>query len=117
MPRAHRDHAEWTPERITSWAKKIGPKTGALLDAIMASKIHPQQGFKRCRGILSLTKHYSADRLERACARALHFRTLTYKSVEAILLNGLDREPLPGDEPQAALPLHENIRGSRYYLN
>jgi hypothetical protein len=38
--------------------------------------------------------------------------------VKTILLNGLDREPMPGDEPhQTALPLHENIRGSRYYLN
>jgi transposase len=118
MPRGHRDHAEWTPERISSWAKKTGPKTAALLEAIMAAKAHPEQGFKRCRGILALSKHYPSDRLERACARALHFRTLTYKSVKAILLNGLDREPLPGDEPhQPALPLHENIRGSRYYLN
>jgi hypothetical protein len=116
MPRAHRDHAEWTPERIVAWAKKTGPKTAALLDAIMASKVHPQQAFKRCVGILRLGEHYP-ERLERACARALHFRTLTYKSVAAILQNNLDREPLPGDEPQATLPLHENIRGSRYYMN
>ena len=102
--------------RIVAWAKKTGPKTAALLDAIMASKVHPQQAFKRCVGILRLADHYP-DRLERACARALHFRTLTYKSVEAILHNNLDREPLPDDEPQATLPLHENIRGSRYYVN
>ena len=35
----------------------------------------------------------------------------------AILQNKLDDQPLPGEEEQRALPLHENIRGSRYYLN
>src|SRR5574340_515725 len=49
MPRAHLDQVEWTPERLTSWASKTGPKTVALLEAIMASKAHPQQGFKACR--------------------------------------------------------------------
>jgi transposase len=117
MPHAHRDHAEWTPERIAAWAKKTGPQAVALVEAIMASKVHPQQGFKRCLGILRLSKQYPADRLERACARALRFRTLTYNSVAAILKHKLDQQPLPGDEPQRALPLHENIRGSRYYLN
>jgi hypothetical protein len=66
-------------------------------------------------GILRLGKHYPAERIERACARALRFRTLTSRSVAAILKHNLDRAPLPGDEPQQALPLHENIRGSRYY--
>jgi transposase len=117
MPRDHRDHAEWTPERIAGWAKKSGPQTVALVEAIMASKVHPQQGFKRCLGILRLGKEYTPERLERASARALRFRTLTYTSVAAILKNNLDQEPLPGDEPQGSLPLHENIRGSRYYLN
>ena len=100
MPRDHRDHAEWTPERIAGWAKKSGPQTVALVEAIMASKVHPQQGFKRCLGILRLGKEYTPERLERASARALRFRTLTYTSVAAILKNNLDQEPLPGDEPQ-----------------
>lgn len=117
MPKAHRDHAEWTPERLGAWGRKIGPNTAALVEAIMASKVHPQQGFKRCLGILRLAKHYPPERLEKACARALRFRTLTYKSVAAILQNKLDLQALPEDEPQRALPLHENIRGSRYYLN
>lgn len=117
MPKAHRDHAEWTPERLGAWGRKIGPSTAALLEAIMASKVHPQQGFKRCLGILRLAKHYPPERLEKACARALRFRTLTYKSVAAILQNKLDQQPLDDGEEQRTLPLHENIRGSRYYLN
>jgi hypothetical protein len=37
---------------IAGWAKKTGPQAVALVEAIMASKVHPQQGFKRCLGIL-----------------------------------------------------------------
>ncbi len=118
MPRAHLDTVEWTSERIIDWARKTGPKTAAFLEAVMASKAHPQQAFKRCRGILALSRSYPPERLERACARALHHRNLTYKSVAAILANKLDQVPLPGEEePQRALPLHENLRGSRYYVH
>lgn len=115
MPRAHVDQVEWTPERLTGWAKKTGPLTAALLEAIMASKAHPQQGFKACLGILRLAKQYTAPRIERAAARALHFRTLNSGSVASILKNNLDQLPLPGEEPQQPLPLHENIRGGGYY--
>ena len=115
MPRAHLDQVEWTPERLTQWAKKTGPCCAALLEAIMASKAHPQQGFKACLGVLRLTRTYPAERIERAAARALRFRTLNSSSVASILRNNLDQLPVPGDESQQALPLHGNIRGGRYY--
>ena len=115
MPRAHLDQVEWTPERLTSWAKKTGPQCTALVQAIMASKAHPEQGFKACLGVLRLARTYPAERIERAAARALRFRTLNSGSMASILRNNLDQLPLPGDEPQQPLPLHENIRGGRYY--
>lgn len=115
MPRAHLDQVEWTPERLTNWAQKTGEKTAALVEAVMASKAHPQQGFKACLGILRLAKRFPAERIERAAARALHYRTLNYGSVASMLKNNLDQLPLPGEEPQRALPLHENLRGGDYY--
>jgi transposase len=115
MPRAHLDQVEWTPERLTEWAKKTGPQTVALLEAVMASKAHPQQGFKACLGILRLAKSFPPARIERAAARALFFRTLNSGSVASMLKNNLDQLPLPGEEPQQALPLHENIRGGSYF--
>jgi transposase len=116
MPRAHVDQVEWTPERLTNWARRTGPRTAALVDAVMVSKAHPQQGFKACLGILRLARSYPPERIERAAARALYFRTLNYGSMSSILRHKLDQLPLPGDEePQQALPLHENIRGRGYY--
>ncbi|MEN9818569.1 MAG: hypothetical protein RLZ32_2449 [Gemmatimonadota bacterium] len=115
MPRGHREYAEWTPARIVSYARKVGPRTAALVEAILESRMHPEHGFKRCLGIIRLHDKYP-ERLERACARALHYRTLTYRSVVAILQHNLDAQPLPSDAPkQLSLPQHGNIRGSTYY--
>ena len=117
MPRGHREHAEWTPQRIIGWAKKVGPQTGALVEAIMASKKHPEHGFKRCLGILRLRKQYADDRIEGACDRALRHGMLTYKQVKAILQNNLDRQAVPEPQapPQMNLPLRQNVRGGGYY--
>jgi transposase len=41
MPKAHQKQAEWTPERITTWAKTIGDGTQTLCDLLMRSRPHP----------------------------------------------------------------------------
>jgi transposase len=116
MPKAHQRYAEWTPQRITSWAKKIGEATAQLVETIMTSRAHPQQGFRACLGILRLAKGYGEDRLELACQRALYIRAHSYKSVESILKNKLDQQPLPSAIQPDVLPdSHEYIRGQNYF--
>ena len=101
------------------WANQTGPHTAALVERILATRRHPQQGYRSCLGILRLGKAYGADRLEAACQRALAIGGLSYKSIESILKHGLDQQGLP--DPGAphpsvpAIPLHANVRGARYY--
>ena len=52
MPKAHQRHLEWTPSRIIGWAQTIGPQTAALVEAILADRPHPEQGYRSCLGIL-----------------------------------------------------------------
>jgi hypothetical protein len=52
MPSTHRFLADWTPDRFRRWAGKIGPNTEALISAVLASRKHPEQGFRTCLGIL-----------------------------------------------------------------
>ena len=52
MPSSHRRYAEWTPDRFRRWAGKIGPNTEGLISAVLASRPHPEQGFRTCLGIL-----------------------------------------------------------------
>jgi transposase len=116
MPKSHRRYLEWTPGRILKWAAKNGPKTERLVNRIMETRPHPEQGFRSALGIMRLTKTYSPERVEMACDRALAVQAYAYKSVKSILKNGLDRQPVllhnPGDLPASS---HPNIRGNNYY--
>jgi len=116
MPKAHRDYAEWTPERLVRWASEIGTSTSDLIAAILSKKVHPQQGFRSCLGIIALSKNFGKERVEAACKRALAIGGTSLGSVKSILQTGLDKKPLP--EPRHAAPInHSNIRGSEYYNN
>jgi transposase len=114
MPSAHRAHAEWTPSRILSWAGKVGAATRDLCEAILAERPHPEQGFRSCLGILRLGKRYGEVRLEAACNRALRVKARSYRHVESILKNGLDRVATRDEQTTLSLT-HENVRGRDYY--
>ena len=114
LPPEHRKYREWTPSRFLSWAGKIGPDTAALVEAILSSRAFPEQGYRSCLGVLRLGKHYSPERLEAACRRALRFNAVSFRSVRTILARGLDKtEEAPTPPPPR--PRHENIRGESYY--
>ncbi len=115
MPKSHRAYAEWTPERLIRWAAKTGEHTATLIERILESRPHPQQGFRPCLGIMRLSKRYGDDRLEAACKRALHIQSYSYKSVESILKLGLDQQPLPESQSEQPAIEHMNLRGANYY--
>lgn len=115
MPESHRRHLEWSPGRLVVWGKQTGPATGALVEAILASRPHPEQGFRSCLGIFRLGRRYGDERLEAAATRALAIRAHSYRSVESILKAGLDRVPLPSAESAGPARRHENLRGPTYY--
>jgi transposase len=79
MPESHRQYGDWSPERLISWAHKYGECTAELINQIMQSRRHPEQGYRSCLGILRLEKTYGAQRLEAACARALLIGTRVTK--------------------------------------
>ena len=117
MPSAHRQHAEWTPSRILSWAGRPGPSTRALCGAILADRPHPEQGFRSCLGILRLAKKYGDARVENACARCFAAHARSYRSVESVLRLGLDSQPMVDVQASQAPVDHENVRGPDYFVN
>ncbi|MCG6536433.1 MAG: IS21 family transposase, partial [Syntrophales bacterium LBB04] len=115
-PKAHQEHLAWSPSRIISWAGNTGPHTRELVEQVLLSKAHPEQGFRSCLGIIRLAKQYSPQRLEAACERALHCKAYSYKSVNSILKTGLDQRPVPHNNGTPKNPIiHHNIRGQDYY--
>lgn len=119
MPKKHQVYAEWTPERIIRWAEKTGAATALIVEQIMQSRQHPQQGFRSCFGLLRLGKTYTTQRLEAACTRAIEIGAHSYKSIESILKNGLDQQPLSNTSHTSRkthIPSeHEYVRGQSYF--
>jgi hypothetical protein len=83
MPETHRRHLEWTPGRLVAWGEQTGPATGALVAAILASRPHPEQGFRSCLGIFRLGRRHGEARLEAAAGRALAAGAISYRSVDS----------------------------------
>jgi transposase len=115
MPKAHQAHLEWSPSRMIRWGATVGPQTAALVQAILESRPHPEQGYRSCLGILRLARRYGDERLEAAAARAIAIGACSYRHVDSILKHGLDRLPPDADEPTRPVLHHENVRGADYY--
>jgi len=114
MPSSHRRYAEWTPDRFRRWAGKIGPNTEGLITAVLASRPHPEQGFRTCLGILRLYRGVDPVRAEAVSARALEIGALTCKSVTSLFAQRRDNST-PKDSGQPTLFDHANLRGPGYY--
>jgi transposase len=114
MPKAHREYAEWTPQRLISWAATAGKATASVVETILSRKIYPEHAFNSCLGVISLGRRFGNERLEAACERALAIKGVRYKSIKSILENKLDQKPLPRQLELLSVT-HENIRGADYY--
>ena len=115
MPAAHRAHADRSPGKLLTWASSVGPSTAELTKRLLNEKVHPEQGYRSCLGLMRLTRNHGRVRMEAACERALAVGAHRYRSVASILEKGLDRQPLAPQQAELALPEHANLRGSGYY--
>ena len=88
--------------------------TCAVVEHLLKSKPHPEQGYRACLGLLSLARQYGQQRLEGASALAVKLQSPTRKSVLSILRTGRDQH-LPVSPEQIDLPEHTNVRGPKYY--
>jgi transposase len=96
MPSSHRRYAEWTPARMMREARKIGPATIALVQAVMKAKPHPEQGFRACPASCGGARPWHGP--SSACRRGNDIGATTYGSIAWILKNGSTK------------PMHENRR-------
>jgi hypothetical protein len=92
------------------------PGHGHPGERILATRAHPEHGYRACLGLMNLARRYGNERTGAACARALAVGAISYTSVKSILAEGLDRVPLPaGPASTPRPPDHENLRGADYW--
>ena len=104
---------DWSPRRIIDWAATVGPAAGEVVERILKSKPHPEMGYRSCLGLIRLAKGAGAERMEKACRRALHHDLCSYPQIKSILESRLDAQV--EDAPCRPAPPHPNLRGADYY--
>jgi len=115
MPKRHQKQQQWTPGRLKNWARDIGPEVLLWVDTQLTSKAHPEQAYRVCLGLLSLSRKYPSQRLDAACKIANRAGLLRLKQIKSILQSNRDQLPEQLDL-QVELPQdHENIRGPKTF--
>jgi len=82
-----------TRDNCLEFAAEVGPSAQQVVQTLL-----DDPGLDRLPAIsrlLKLRNKFGDERLEAACARALHFCDPTYKTVKGILNEGLENLPLP----------------------
>ena len=105
MPPNHREVADWSPERFTSWAAKTGEQTKLFITALLSHREHPEQAYRTCAGILRIASTITAKQMEDACKEALARNVYSYSYFVKLLERLRSAEPV----------IHENLRGKAYY--
>lgn len=105
----HHDHlpnnAKFYLLRNADWCLKEGEQIGKHTEAVVTTFItDPVRDLLRsAQGVLSLKKTYGSNRLENACQRAIHFNSVTFKTIKKILVDGLDSQSLGSPNTPATL--------------
>ena len=116
MPESHKAMLKWPPSRLISWGASFGPSVGLLIEKMFSSIKHPEQRYNSSMGIIRLEKKYGAERLDKACGRALELSAHSYQFVKDMLQNNMDKL-IVIKEGQLSLGIKEeaNVRGAGYY--
>ncbi len=101
-------YLERTPERCRQLAAQVGVATSQVVESLLADR--PLDRLRSVQGILRLQETVGAERLEAACARALHFGHIYYRDIKAILNAALDREPVSEEADASATRAHAFAR-------
>lgn len=111
MPKAHKEYALLTVDKMEQWSKAIGVSTSKIVDLIIKNSEHKEIACRRSNGFLNLSKKYSELQLENACIYALNNGITKYEYIEGIIKH----HALTEKDNSSSIPLHDNIRGAAVY--
>jgi hypothetical protein len=93
--------------RGPTWCRRRADEIGAATTAVIADLLRDNALFRlrAAQGVLGLADRHGADRLERACAKAIAVDDPTYRTIKGILAVRREADPPPpstGDGGAAA---------------
>ena len=116
MPQNHQQYRKvkgWNENDFKRMAQQIGPNTLTVIEKVLSSRMFHEQTYHSCLGILRLGKKFENHRLEAACVRVSNLTRVSYRIINNILKNHLDKETQPA--LFHSMPEHDNIRGAQQY--
>jgi transposase len=87
-PPNYKKYLEMTSEGTRRWARMLGENVFKIVEHLLGRK--GIDGLPSSRGVCGLEKKYGRERLDKACARAIKYRIMTYNSIKNILVRELD---------------------------
>ena len=113
---AGRQYQQWDAPRVREWAERVGPAAVIVINRIFESVPVDEQGLDAALAVLRLSRRFSAERVEAACALALTgpVRSPRYAHIHPILATGQDKTAAlqPRTKPEQA---GGYVRGADYY--
>lgn len=95
----------------------MGFDTLVLVSGRLTEKAHPEQAYRLCLELQSLSREYPSERVNNSCQLANAEGTTQLKQIKSSLKNNRDLAPADRDlHPSQELPQeHRNIRGPRHF--
>ena len=121
IPERHREYlrqrGNFNAAYFIGMARQIGPCTTETVQGILESKPFLQQSYKACQGVLSLSRKYGADRLEKVCGMIPYRQHANYTRIKDMLGNNIDqKKPAQADtSSRPYMPANEEVRGAATY--
>lgn len=109
----HQHYLDRSPQYYLDKAEAVSGKLHELFTLLFKQDRHPEQLYRTCDGVLSISKKVSREQFEKACALAIEYQNYSYKFIVNIIQNNFYEPPV--SQPVKALPQHQNIRGKHYY--
>ena len=114
QPPAHRLYGEEQLAELVAWAEVAGPAVDGFIRQHLQAH-SPAASMQAFRGLKRLAREFGAERLDRACARALRMKAITITSVRSMLSRGIENTPLQDDAANDPIAPHGNLRGAANY--
>lgn len=102
-----KEYFKRTPEWCFNEAKGIGSSTECVVERLLMDPV--QELLRAAQGVLKMKDKYGQDRLEQACARAIHFNSVSYRAIKNILKKGLEGENLPDSTSQKMAQVYQGL--------
>lgn len=109
----HQHYLNRSPDYYKDKALKISPVFHELIEKLFNTKQYPEQLYRTCDGLFSLSKKTDADVFEKACKKALEHNCYKFYFLQNIIRNKTYENDT--SETTNKIPKHQNLRGAEYY--